>query len=92
MEFLIELLLDLIIEGSIEISSNKKVSKFIRYPLIVLIILFFTLFILGLMLLGVIILKENIYFGIFLLIIVLILLISGINKFKNIYLEKKENK
>lgn len=92
MEFLIELLLDLIIEGSVEISSNKKVSKFIRYPLIVLIILFFTLFILGLMLLGIIILKENIYFGIFLLIIVLILLISGINKFKNIYLEKKENK
>lgn len=90
MEFLIELLLDLIIEGSIEISSNKKVSKFIRYPLIVLIILFFTLFILGLMLLGIIILKENIYFGIFLLIIVLILLISGINKFKNIYLEKRK--
>ena len=90
MEFLIELLLDLIIEGSIEISSNKKVSKFIRYPLIVLIILFFTLFILGLMLLGIIILKENIYFGILLLIIVLILLISGINKLKNIFLEKRK--
>lgn len=30
MEFVIELLLDLIIEGSIEVGKNKKVSKWIR--------------------------------------------------------------
>jgi len=47
MEFLIEELLNLIFEGSIEISSNKKVSKWIRYPLIVIIILFFSVIILS---------------------------------------------
>ena len=32
MDFIIELVMELLLEGSIEISSNKKVSKWIRYP------------------------------------------------------------
>ncbi len=91
MEFLIELLLDLVLEGSIEISSNKKVSKFIRYPLIILIILFFSIVIFGLLLLGIMIIKDNILIGLFIIAISLFLLIASIIKFKTIYLNKKEN-
>lgn len=34
MDELIEFILDLLLEGGIELSANKKVSKWIRYPII----------------------------------------------------------
>lgn len=34
MDFIFELLFELIFEGALSVSSDKKVSKFIRYPLI----------------------------------------------------------
>lgn len=37
---LFEFILELVVEGSIEISKNKKINKWIRYPLIALIIIF----------------------------------------------------
>ena len=90
MEFLIEILWDLLLEGSIEISSDKKISKFIRYPLIVVIILFFAVVIFGILILGIASLNENIYLGLLLIIISLIMLISAIIKFRKIYIERKE--
>lgn len=88
MEFLIEVLLDLILEGSIEISSNKKISRAIRYPLILFIVLFFLIIVLGVFILGVVLLKENFFGGIVLILISLFLLIMGIMKFREIYLDK----
>ena len=41
MDFIIELVIELLLEGSIEISSNKKVSRWIRYPLILFIVTLF---------------------------------------------------
>ena len=40
---LIEAILDLLFDGSVEIAKNKKISKKIRYPLIGLVILFVSL-------------------------------------------------
>ena len=37
---LIEALIELIFDTSLELAKNKKISKWIRYPLIILIILF----------------------------------------------------
>lgn len=37
---LIEALIELIFDNSLELAKNKKISKWIRYPLIILIILF----------------------------------------------------
>ena len=76
MEFLIEVLLELILEGGIEISSNKKVPKWIRYPMIVLILLFFTFVIVAILALGMYILTKNIFMGIVIITIGVILLIS----------------
>lgn len=88
MEYLFEFLLDLILETGIEVSSNKKISKMIRYPLILLIVLFFALVIFGLLFLGILILNKNIWAGIFIISVSAILLISAIIKFKKIYINK----
>ena len=42
MDYIIEFLLELVFEGTFEISKSEKVPKYIRYPLIVLVLLFFT--------------------------------------------------
>ncbi|MBP3461879.1 MAG: hypothetical protein J6K21_05705 [Bacilli bacterium] len=91
MEFLIELVIDLVLEGSLEVSKNKKISKFIRYPLIAIIILFFAIVIFGLMFIGIICLKNSIVGGLIILLFSILLLIMAILKFKKIYLEKRVN-
>lgn len=88
MEFIFEFIAELILEGSIEISSNKKVSKWIRYPLIFILILVFSIVIFGLLILGLIILNKNILAGIFIIIVSIIMLIGSIFKFKYTYLKK----
>lgn len=40
MEFLLEIIFDLIVEGSVEVVKSRKVSKWIRYPVVALISLF----------------------------------------------------
>lgn len=90
MEFFIELVLDLILEGSIEASTNKKIPKFIRYSLIGIIILIFAAVILGLFILGITLIEKDVLVGIFMIIISLLFLIATIIKFKKIYLEMKD--
>jgi len=90
MEFIIELILELLLEGSIEISSNKKVSKWIRYPLIIFIVTTFLTLILLIFYLGLSLLNDWLLAGIAFLIIGIIMFISAIIKFKKLYLEKKK--
>lgn len=89
MEFLFEIIVDLIIEGSIEASLNKKVPKIIRYPLIIIIILFFGAVIFGLFIMGIAIWDKNKYASIFIITISIIMLIASMYKFKKVYLEKQ---
>lgn len=88
MEFLIELVLELALEGGIEASKNKKIPRIIRYLIISIIVLFFATIILGLFVIGILMLKESVAFGIFMILISIILFISSIIKFKKVYLEK----
>ena len=89
MEFLIELLLDLVLEGSVEISSNRKIPKSIRWPFIVLIVLFFFVVIFGMFVLGMLILNKSLLGGVFIIVVNCIFIILGIKKFKKVYLEHK---
>jgi len=91
MEFLIELVLDLFLEGGIEVSSNKKISKWIRYPIIFIIVAFFLAVISLLFIAGIAILKENILAGLLIIGISVFMLVGCIFKFRKIYLEKKDN-
>ena len=81
MEYLIEFLLDLIIEGSIELLPNEKIPKWIRCILAFIIILFFLTITIGLIVIGTMVLKESILGGIFIIIVGVILLICSIVKF-----------
>ncbi len=88
MELLFEIILDLILEGSIEASLNKKIPK-IRYLLIVLICLFFIIVILGLLIVGISFLDKNIYASLFMIFISVVMLITAFYKFKKVYIKKR---
>lgn len=90
MELLFEIILDLILEGSIEASLNKKVPKIIRYFLIILICLFFSIVILGLFIIGISFLNKNIYASLLIITVSIVMLIVSIYKFKKIYIEKRD--
>jgi len=89
MEFLIEFLVDLILEGSMEISEDERMPKWLRYICLTIVTIVFGAVTIGLFVLGVYVGKENIYAGIFFILIAFILLISGIIKFEKKYIQKR---
>lgn len=93
MEFIWEILLELALEGTLEISKNKKVPKIIRYPFIFLILLLFLgtttlIFYTGILAYQ----KINKICGILLIIIAITFLITSVIKIKKMYLMKKEGR
>ena len=92
MDELIEFILDLLLEGGIELSTNKKVSKWIRYPIIVFLLLFFTVVIFGIFILGIMLIEESIIASLLLIACGIVMLGGSILKFKKIYLEHKQDK
>ena len=89
MDIIFEFLGEFLLEGTIEVSKSKKVSKWIRYPLIALIVLFFTLVIVGIFALGIIALKENLLLSVILILLSLFMVVAGILKFRKTYIDKK---
>ncbi len=92
MEFLFEVLVELILEGTIETSKNVKIPTIIRYPLIFVIIVLFIGIIAIIFYTGILAYQRlNKICGIFFMLISIILLISCIIKLKNVYLLKKDS-
>lgn len=89
MEFLFEFILELFLERSMEASSNKKLSKWIRYPLMLLVIVFFVSVIGLVFLTGILSFSTNKMFSIFILIMGILMLVGTILKFKDLYLKRK---
>lgn len=90
MDLLIEFILELILEGSIEIVKVEKIPKFIRYPILCLIILLFTTIILGLIILGILSIKKELFLGLFLIALGFVFLLGIIHKTKKQYKEYKK--
>lgn len=90
MEYVFEFLLELILEGSIEASKSSKIPKYIRYPLIVLIVCFFAAVIGLIFFTGILFIKESLVGGICFILIGLFLLVSSIIQFRKTYLIKKD--
>lgn len=91
MEYIFEFLLDLlelVLEGGIEASKSRKVPYYIRYTLIITISLFFIAVIGIVFFVGILALKKNVFAGILVILIGLLLLIMGITKFRKTYLDK----
>lgn len=89
MDIVFEFLLELILEGSIEASQNKNTPKWIRYPLVVLTLLFFISVLFLLLLLGFIVLKKNKYVSFFLFLLFSVFLISFVLKIRKFCKKKK---
>lgn len=94
MDEVIEFILELLFEGIIYIGENKKISKWIRYPLM-FIILLLVLSIVGLCIfLGIILLTEQVLgyqiLGIILIICGIIFLYNIIKKVKNYWIGEQK--
>lgn len=89
MEFIVEFVFDLLFEGGVEITKDRKISKWIRYPILAIIALFFGVIIFGLIILGIKFLIEGeILIGILFIGLGLFFLIESIYKFRKTYLEE----
>lgn len=92
MEYVFEFILELLLESGIEASKSSKIPKYIRYPLIVIISLFFIVVIGLIFFVGILSLKENILLGILLILIGLFMFIMSFIKFRKTYLTITNNK
>lgn len=90
MEFIFELVIEVLVEGSLEVSKNKKINKWIRYPLLIGLILMFSCVIFGIFFLGIYLFKESVIASLILILISIVMLIASIVKFKKTYLEVQE--
>lgn len=91
MDFFIELIGELIIEGSFELATNKKVNKWIRYPLLGVLIILYSIIMFGILFIGINSINENFWVSIFLIVISLVLFIGTIVAVKR-KLNSKEKK
>lgn len=89
MDLIFEFILELLFEGGVEITKDKKISKWIRYPILAIIILFFGLVIIGLTILGIkFLLDGDILVGILFIGLALFFLIGSIYKLKKTYFQE----
>ena len=86
-EFIAEIVSELIFEGS----RNSKINKFIRYPLIALVIAFFSGAIFLMIFLSVKLWKENIAGAVFFLAVGILMLVASIKAFKKEYIKNKSD-
>ena len=63
METLLEIIMEIVMEGTLYTAGNKKVSLWIRIPLILVLLLFFGFIIAGSFLTGIIIVKKEGFFN-----------------------------
>ena len=92
MDLLIEIILELLFEGGAEICANRKISKWIRYPILFVFFAFVFIIVFGIIFLGISSLKTNLSAGLVLLTIGLIMLVCIIVKFRKQYIKKINEK
>ncbi len=83
MEFLVEFVFELLLEGGLVATYTKRIPKAIRYILTALIALFFTAVATFLIVLGVLLWRDSILGGALLIFSVISLLVSLIVKMRN---------
>ena len=89
MESIIEIILELVLEESIEASKSSKIPKPVRYLITAMIVLLFIAFIGFIFWVGVIVLNDNIPAGIFLILMGVVMTLLGVIKFIKTYLTKR---
>ena len=91
MDDLLESILEVLLELGEDVSSNRKISKWIRYPILAIIILFYigvvgiTLFV------GLSSLKENKFLGLIFILLSLFFVVGLFIKIRKLYINKGGN-
>ena len=92
MEYLIEFILELVLEGGLEVTKSEKVPKPIRYIILGIIALIFIAIVGIIYLTAFLILKQSIIGFILIFLLATFMLISIIIKLKKEYLKKINNR
>ena len=92
MEFIFEFLIELIFEIGYEASQSKKVPKWLRYILSIIIFLFFGGLFTLILVIGLSSLKKEPAISIIMIALDLFLIIGSVIKFKNTYKKAKTKK
>lgn len=74
MDVVFEIIGDILIEGAFEICSNENISKWIRYPILILLTIFYSLIVGAFIYLGISFLKESLFISIIMFLIATILI------------------
>ena len=94
MDLLLELIFDLIVDSSVEIAKDKKVKKWIRYPVAFLLFLFIIAAIGTILFVGIVFLTDsevNIKFaGMIFIVFDIVLIFSAIKKIRSCIKESKK--
>lgn len=92
MAFLFEFIVSLLVDGGVEISSDTKISRWARYPILAVLILFFSAVILGILAFGISLWEKNILCALAVILTGLVLLAGSILKFRQVYKREKNLK
>ncbi len=80
MDFLLEILFELVAEGTVELSKSSRVPKYIRYPLFAVIVLFY-IAVIGLVFgVGILSLRQNVLLGILFIALGVFMLVMSVLK------------
>ena len=82
MDVIWEAILELVLEGTLELCSCKKVPKWIRYPLLVIVALLFGALTLGLIIGGIGLMDKSVVVGLLFSALGLFFLIAGTREIK----------
>lgn len=88
-EFIGTLIMELLFEGAFSIIKNKKISLWIRIPILILLILLFSIVIFGIIALGIYFIKINLVVALLFITIGLIILVASLTNFKKQYIKYK---
>lgn len=89
MDIILGFFLELLVDGVIETSGNKKLSRWIRYPLILLVVLFFGAVIAIVFYLAFGLSAEEPVASVILSLLGLLLLVGTVLKFRKLYFAKR---
>lgn len=92
MDIILELFLELIADGVMEASGNKKLSRWIRYPLMALVVLFFGAVIALVFYLALGLSSNEPVASIAFSLLGLFLLVGTVLKFRKLYFAKRSDK
>ncbi len=92
MDDILEFLFELLLEVSVAVIKSSKIPKYIRYPLIGFLALCFIAVFGLIFFVGILLLKENLFFGIFLILVGFFLLIVSVIELRKAYKAYKKAK